>query len=96
MTKPSQTNVGFNSPVAVATEASSMNIIEDSVKVIPEKMSNYVPFGHFKDVKNIIKSKIFFPVFVTGLSGNGKTLMIEQVCASIKERTVQSQCHHRD
>ena len=47
-------------------------------------MSNYVPFGHFKDVKNIIKSKIFFPVFVTGLSGNGKTLMIEQVCAQLK------------
>ena len=47
-------------------------------------MSNYVPFGHFKDVKNIIKSKIFFPVFVTGLSGNGKTLMIEQTCAQLK------------
>ena len=84
MTKPSQTNVGFNSPVAVATEASSMNIIEDNVKVIPEKMSNYVPFGHFKDVKSIIKSKIFFPIFITGLSGNGKTLMVEQVCAQLK------------
>jgi len=47
-------------------------------------MSNYVPFGHFKDVKSIIKSKIFFPVFVTGLSGNGKTLMVEQVCAQLK------------
>ena len=84
MTKPSQTNVGFNSPVAVATEAASMNIIEDNVKVIPEKMSNYVPFGHFKDVKSIIKSKIFFPIFITGLSGNGKTLMVEQVCAQLK------------
>ena len=71
-----------NMPVAAQTE--SINIIEDNVKIIPEKMSNYVPFGHFKDVKNIIKSKIFFPVFVTGLSGNGKTLMIEQVCASLK------------
>ena len=48
-------------------------------------MSNYVPFGHFADVKNIIKSEIFFPVFVTGLSGNGKTLMIEQVCAQLKK-----------
>ena len=47
-------------------------------------MSNYVPFGHFKDVKNIIKSKIFFPVFITGLSGNGKTLMVEQTCAALK------------
>ncbi len=71
-----------NMPVAAQTE--SVNILEDNVKIVPEKMSNYVPFGHFKDVKNIIKSGIFFPVFVTGLSGNGKTLMIEQVCASLK------------
>ena len=69
-------------PVAAATE--SVNLIDDNVKIIPEKMSNYVPFGHFKDVKNIIKSKIFFPVFITGLSGNGKTLMVEQTCAALK------------
>ena len=62
----------------------SVNLLDEQVKIIPEKMSNYVPFGHFKDVKNIIKSKIFFPVFVTGLSGNGKTLMVEQVCAQLK------------
>ena len=69
-------------PVAAATE--SVNLIDDKVKIIPEKMSNYVPFGHFRDVKNIIKSKIFFPVFITGLSGNGKTLMVEQTCAALK------------
>ena len=71
-----------NMPVAAQTQA--VNLIDDNVKIVPEKMSNYVPFGHFKDVKGIIKSKIFFPVFVTGLSGNGKTLMIEQVCAQLK------------
>ena len=71
-----------NMPVWTATE--SVNLLDEGVKIIPEKMSNYVPFGHFKDVKNIIKSKIFFPVFVTGLSGNGKTLMVEQVCAQLK------------
>ena len=71
-----------NMPVAAATE--SVNLLDEGVKIIPEKMTNYVPFGHFKDVKNIIKSKIFFPVFVTGLSGNGKTLMVEQVCAQLK------------
>ncbi|SVC29763.1 uncharacterized protein METZ01_LOCUS282617, partial [marine metagenome] len=52
----------MNMPVAAAT---SINLLDEGVKIIPEKMSNYVPFGHFKDVKNIIKSKIFFPVFVT-------------------------------
>ena len=71
-----------NMPVAAQTQA--VNLIDDNIKIVPEKMSNYVPFGHFKDVKGIIKSKIFFPVFVTGLSGNGKTLMIEQVCAQLK------------
>ena len=70
-----------NMPVAAKTTA--VNSL-DNVKIIPEKMANYVPFGHFKDIKNIIKSKIFFPVFVTGLSGNGKTLMIEQTCATLK------------
>ena len=59
--------VSQNMPVAAATE--SVNLMDDNVKIVPEKMSNYVPFGHFKDVKNIIKSKIFFPVFITGLSG---------------------------
>ena len=71
-----------NMPVAAAT--ASVNLIDDKIKIIPAKMSNYVPFGHFKDVKNILKSKLFFPVFVTGLSGNGKTLMIEQTCAQLK------------
>jgi len=72
------------SPVAMKTEMADINLLSEDVKIIPEKMSNYVPFGHFKDVKNIIGSKIFFPVFVTGLSGNGKTLMVEQVCAQLK------------
>ena len=67
----------------VAAQTTAVNSL-DNVKIIPEKMSNYVPFGHFKDVKNIIKSKMFFPIFVTGLSGNGKTLMIEQVCSQLK------------
>ena len=71
-----------NMPVAAATE--SVNLLDENVKIIPEKMVNYVPFGHFKDVKNIMKSKIFFPVFITGLSGNGKTLMVEQVAAQLK------------
>ncbi len=74
-------SVANNMPVAAKTVA--VNSL-DNYKIIPEKMENYVPFGHYKDVKNIIKSKLFFPIFVTGLSGNGKTLMVEQVCAMLK------------
>ena len=52
--------------------------------LIPSVYDNYVPFGQFSDVKNIIKSKMFYPVFITGLSGNGKTMMVEQICAQLK------------
>jgi MoxR-like ATPase len=52
--------------------------------LIPTKYPNYVPFGQFADIKNIVKSKMFYPTFITGLSGNGKTMMVEQVCAQLK------------
>lgn len=47
-----------------------------------DKDSTYVPFGFYKDLKNIVASKIFYPIYITGLSGNGKTAMVEQVCAA--------------
>ena len=52
--------------------------------LVPNKDPLYVPFGHFSDVHGIIKSGMFYPAFVTGLSGNGKTLMVEQACAKAK------------
>ena len=51
---------------------------------IPVKDSLFVPFGNFSDVHSILKSEMFYPIFVTGLSGNGKTFMIEQACAKAK------------
>jgi MoxR-like ATPase len=48
-----------------------------------------VPFGFYKDLFGIVKSKMFYPVFVTGLSGNGKTLMVEQVCAELKRECIR-------
>ena len=57
--------------------------------MIPLRDGNYVPFGFFKDMKSIIQSRIFYPVFVTGLSGNGKTTMVEQVCADLKRECVR-------
>ena len=48
---------------------------------VPEKDDLFVPFGSFPDMVSILKSDMFYPVFVTGLSGNGKTLMIDQACA---------------
>lgn len=54
----------------------------ETSEFVPVKVDNYVPFGHFDDVLNIIKSEKFFPTFITGLSGNGKTMMIEQAAAT--------------
>ena len=56
----------------------------ESTSLIPSKMGTYVPFGHFADLDRIVASRLFYPCFVTGLSGNGKTCMIEQVCAKHK------------
>ena len=54
-----------------------------SESVIPAKDSDFVAWGHFDDVATIIKSGAFYPTFVTGLSGNGKTTMIMQACAKV-------------
>ena len=62
----------------------TVSVLQSDVIVIPQSVKEYVPFGHFRDLKTILLSRLFFPVFVTGLSGNGKTMMVEQVCARLK------------
>ena len=52
--------------------------------LVPNKMSDYVAWGHFKNVEKVIRSNFFAPIFLTGMSGNGKTTMIEQACAKAK------------
>jgi len=80
--------------VPMATEekkevALATNVIEfpknETESYVPSKVGNYVKFGHYGDVKIIKKSGQFYPVFITGLSGNGKTMMIEQVHADLKK-----------
>jgi MoxR-like ATPase len=58
---------------------------------IPQKDSTFVKWGYFADVLKIIKSKMFYPMYVAGLSGNGKTMMIEQACAAAKREYVRVQ-----
>ena len=64
-------------------------LVDDSDVSIPEQYPDYVPFGFYNDLRNIVKSRDFYPVFITGLSGNGKTLMVEQVCASLKRECLR-------
>ena len=59
------------------------------VNLVPSKDNTYVPFGNFTDVKKIIKSGIFYPTFITGLSGNGKTFSVEQACADLNRELIR-------
>ena len=70
----------FNAPAAPVTESRNL---------IPNKNETFVPFGGFKDVKSILKSKQFYPVFITGLSGNGKTFSVEQACAQLGRELIR-------
>jgi midasin (ATPase involved in ribosome maturation) len=57
--------------------------------LIPDKDDTFVQFGNFKDIKRIIQSRLFYPTFITGLSGNGKTFGVEQVCAQLKRELIR-------
>ena len=74
-------------PVAEPAVSTTIEMAKGSsveVSAVPAKDPLFVPFGNFSDVEAIVKSNMFYPVFVTGLSGNGKTFMIEQACAKAK------------
>jgi len=64
-------------------------MIDESDSAVPTKFEGYVPFGFYKDLFSIVKSKSFYPIFITGLSGNGKTLMVEQVCAELNRECIR-------
>jgi hypothetical protein len=57
--------------------------------LVPEKDDTFVKFGNFSDVKKIIQSRLFYPTFITGLSGNGKTFSVEQACAQLKRELIR-------
>jgi len=70
----------FNAPAVVPSEIQNL---------VPEKDDTFVPFGGFKDVKKIIQSGVFYPAFITGLSGNGKTFSVEQACAQLGRELIR-------
>ena len=82
VTKKSVENIekSFKSPSAMP--AAEKNLV-------PQKDDTFVRFGSFQDVKKIIASKLFYPTFVTGLSGNGKTFGIEQACAQLGREIIR-------
>jgi hypothetical protein len=62
---------------------------EHHQNLIPDKDDTFVKFGNFADIKRIIQSRLFYPTFITGLSGNGKTFSVEQACAQLKREMIR-------
>ena len=98
-----QYQLPINGSVPVKTETvKSEPVIENEIetkaayivsslegKVVPTKFQEFVPWGHFKDIKSILKSKSFYPMFITGLSGNGKTLNVTQAAAELNRELIR-------
>ena len=77
--------------IEVAVEPKRIsNVVTDleTENLVPNAYKNYVPFGNFDDLISIFNSKQFFPIFITGQSGNGKTMSVEQACAKTKRKFV--------
>ena len=78
---------------AVASEeVSTVNLVAtnmDKQNLVPALFEGFVPWGNFATIEKVVKSGLFYPIFVTGLSGNGKTLMIEQVHAKMKKELIR-------
>jgi hypothetical protein len=75
----------YNSP-AVEGVATMSAVVQN---LIPEKDDTFVSFGNFSDVKKVVQSRLFYPTFITGLSGNGKTFGVEQSCAQLGRELIR-------
>ena len=74
------------------TEAAVVNLVASNMEkqnLVPAPFEGFVPWGNFSTIEKVVKSGLFYPIFVTGLSGNGKTLMIEQVCAKLNKELIR-------
>ena len=87
--------VGYNKFRLTVSEARDVfeNQIKNSAPIqqnlVPLKDDNFVKFGNFTDLKKILASRSFYPTFITGLSGNGKTYSVEQACAQLNRELIR-------
>lgn len=80
-----------NAPVSSSAPAPVIQSTTNEEVYVPSKDPTFVRWGYFKDIKQIIDSRMFFPVYIAGLSGNGKTIMVEQACAQSGREYVRVQ-----
>jgi len=76
-------------PVEEPTNKISQTVFDQVQIEVPKKDKSYVSWGFSRDVKQIIESNVFYPIFISGLSGNGKTMMVEQAAAQAKRKYVR-------
>ncbi len=88
-----ETKTVSQSAVSNSTDnAMSVNLIATNSgmdSLVPSKFQGFVPWGHYSTINQVVKSGMFYPIFITGLSGNGKTLMVEQVHAAMKKDLIR-------
>lgn len=89
VTKPVATPAAMPA-ASVAMVPSNVAEASNSENYIPKKFDGYVAFGNYKTVSDVVKSKKFFPTFISGMSGNGKTLMVKEVCARLKREFIRA------
>ena len=82
---------GSKSNVVMKEEVMESFVVDykNTESLIPKKDSNFVPFGNYTDLENIIKSGIFYPAYISGPTGNGKSTMVEQICAKHKKPLIR-------
>jgi len=84
-------------PKAQAQPSSRLNLactvssVSNDDVYIPDVDHNFVRWGEYANIQRIIESRMFFPVYISGMSGNGKTMMVEQACAKLKREYVRVQ-----
>ena len=77
--------------ITVPQTAAQLHSIVNSEKTFAEVDPSYVPWGAHADITKVVKSGMFYPVYISGLSGNGKTFMVEQTCAKLKKEFIRVQ-----
>jgi len=89
--EPLRETMILNSVVKMPQSAAQMQSIVNEEKTFAKTDKSFVPWGAFSDIVKIVKSNMFYPTYISGLSGNGKTFMVEQACAKVGKEFIRVQ-----
>ena len=87
--KPNKEAEKILTPVSETKKEAAYIVSSLTGNIVPKKDPIFVSFGNYPDIKSIVKSNRFYPVFITGLSGNGKTMGVTQACAEAKRELIR-------